>query len=66
MPSTSLDMGVRTDKTSGSSVTHGGQAGVRRGTSESPDLIGTVQGSAVFLKCLPIQFFDYAHSKFNT
>jgi hypothetical protein len=63
MLSISSDMGLRTGRTSGSSVTHGGQAGVRKGTSESLDPTGMGQESAAFLKCPLIPFFDYAHSK---
>ena len=61
--SISLDMGLKMERTSGSSVTHGGQAGVRKVTSGSQDPTGTGQESAAFLKCPLIPFFDYAHSK---
>jgi hypothetical protein len=56
-------MGLRTGRTSGSSVTHGGLAGVRKGTSGLQDPTGMGQESAAFLKCPLIPFFDYAHSK---
>jgi hypothetical protein len=62
-PSISLDMGARMERTSGSSVTHGGLAGVRKGTSGLQDPTEMGQGSAAFLKCPLIPFFDYAHSK---
>ena len=62
-PSISLDMGLRMGRTSGSSVTHGGQAGVRKDTSGLLDPTRMGQESAAFLKCPLIPFFDYAHSK---